>query len=477
MNDRTSICRPLMLAFLIALPFGFVVGFLAMGVYEGWREYKREVLELDTWAKYQHRALGFLADGTPVVRDNRSVARGQSYDQYARLDGTPIESHERDDILHPQRLRYAQSRRRHPFDKAPFEDLLLRRNRWQGFRDPANRAIQWTWESANGSNSERILIARYRHDASVVWLVTPDGFLPGSTPRSDGVKGFDHPEHWLQYEEMVSFLSDGKLMAVDLADQTVSTITSLDAARQSWMMFKQNDETGWRFVVQSSDVLTVYTEQGNELFAYPFDMPGDRRPNFYTPTIGGFIVTRVESYNQESLSGGARLYQTDQVATWLSDTGEVTRTMKFQDEYRSEVAESSSAVVDSIDWFMESIGPGLVAPEPAVICGAFFVVVPWVSQSMDPQKSASEVIADVLEELPYAIPVSAIVAICCAVACWRRQTRYQADWTRTWTVFVLLFGLPAWIAWRVHRRWPPLEIAAIPDGEFVEPELNGLEIR
>ena len=477
MKYRTSIFRPLALTFLMAVPFGFGVGFLAVGIYEGWREFKDEVLEIEGWAVYENHSLGFLADGTPVVRDNKSIAGGQWQDQHSRLDGTPIALDERDEILHPQRLRRGGNRRRHPFDREPFADLLSHRNRWWGFRDPEKNSIQWTWEPVRNSSTDRILVARYQSGDAAVWFATPDGFLPGTPKVPDGVSGFDRPENWIQDEEMVGFLTEGKLTAINLADRTVSTITDVDVSRQAWAMFKQNEESGWHFVIQTSNALTVYSDQGKLLLSHTTEDSAGGLPSFYTPTGGGFIVTHVESRDEERLPGLGRRYRADVVATWLDDSGAVTRTLNFRNEYRHEPKKSSSVFVSSVDWFMESIGPGLVAPELAVMCGSIFVLVPWVSSSMSPERSASEAIEEVLAEIPYAIPVSAIVGLICAIFCWRRQVRYQADWTKTWVVFVFLFGLPAWIAWRVHRRWPPLEIATVSETGFVAPEPNGLEIR
>lgn len=126
---------------------------------------------------------------------------------------------------------------------------------------------------------------------------------------------------------------------------------------------------------------------------------------------------------------------------------------------------------------MDNVGPGLVAPEPAVMCGVVFALGPWANHEMSTGMTYQEAVEEVLKHIPYGIPVSLVVALGCAVFCWKRQVQYQADWTKTWTVFVVLFGLPTWIAWRVHRRWPPLELATASEADFVGPELNGLEIR
>ena len=38
--------------------------------------------------------------------------------------------------------------------------------------------------------------------------------------------------------------------------------------------------------------------------------------------------------------------------------------------------------------------------------------------------------------------------------CYRRQRQYGMPWTPAWVVFVFPFGLPGYIGYRTHRRWP-----------------------
>lgn len=479
MKHRTSIFRPVVLTFLMAIPFGIGVGFIPAGIYEVWREFKREVLEVEIRSNYHSHSLGFLADGTPILHDYKITDQGMRQDLHSHMDGTPITPDEREEILYPQQLR--TDRRRHPFDREPFEELLSNRNRWWGFRDPEKKgSIMWTWEPVNNFSTDRILVARHRTNDTAVWFVTSDGFVPGSPQLPESIKGFEQVTDWRQEDEMVAFQSEGKLKAINLIDKTVETIADIDGPQQSWSMFQQNDTIGWRFAIQSSDTIRFYSDRGEQLFAHSAGSPELMQPILiYTPTNGSFIVTHVKSreIQQKQSRGRYGHSRIKTVATWVDESGEITRTLEYQNEVHSDPPRSSSSFVNSIDWFMESIGPGLVVPEPAVVVAGIFVVAPWVSHSMFPERPASETIDEILEHIPYAIPVSALVALICAIACWRRQQRYHADWTKTWVVFVFLFGVPAWIAWRVHRRWPPLNLVGTPDVDFIGPAPNGLEIR
>ena len=475
MKNRTSIFRPVALTFLMALPFGFGVGFLAAGVHEGWQEYKRDLLGVNSWGNYHQHSLVFLSDGTPVALDHKTAGNRHWDDTYSLMDGTPLTHEERQDVMHQQYLRPYENHRRHPFDREPFDGLLSNSNRRRAFQDPENRAIHWTWDVVRNVPTGRVLVGRYGSlNGSPISFITPEGFVPELSESSEGFLSLDDIRH---DDEMVAFRSDGKLIAINLAEKTITTIAEVAPHRSAWSMFRQNDETGWRFAIRSRTALQIYSSGGEKLFEVPAASTASGSKELYTPTDGRFIITEIESHNKAELPGGGTTSRTTKAVSWLDETGKVTRTMKFDYEYRRERPPSQNPFVNAIDQFMDLAGPGLMAPEPAVMCGAVFVMAPWISSHMFPERPASEAIQEILDEIPYGIPVSALVALCCAIACWRRQTRYGAEWTKTWVVFVFLFGLPAWIAWRVHRRWPPLDLAGIPKADFIDPELNGLEIR
>lgn len=469
MNYKTSIVRPIVLTFLISIPFGFGIGFLAVGVSEGWKDYKREFLGIRTSTRWHRRTLAFLADGEPVVAD------WQSPDAYTHLDGSSVADEEQQDVLQSQRLYLDVSiRRNRHITGAPFEELLLRNRHRLFVRDPKNGAIHWEWEVDPAVASGSLLIARYNSSGKRLSYVSPDGF---STSPPKNRRGFESPEDTRDSAEIVAFRSAGNLVAIDLSKKTVATIAEIDPGETEWVMFQQNDETGWRFATRDASTLNVYSANGEPLVEYPLPAEMRGRPEFYTTRMGTFIVILYQGRRLELLPDGGSMDRSSLVAKWIDANGNETRQLEFENEYSRLPSKSNSAVVDSIDWFIERIGPGLVVPAPGVVCGAFFIFVPLVRSYQFSPLSSYDLIQEVLQEVPYAIPVSALIGLFCAIACWRRQVRYQAEWTKTWTVFVFLFGLPAWIAWRVHRRWPPLELATVADADFVGPELNGLEIQ
>ncbi len=458
----------------MALPFGLLIGFLAVGANEGWSEIKREVFDDHSRTRYHHRSLAFLGDGTPVVHVNRSGGDRNWHNDYSQLDGSDLSPEDQQNVVQAVNVRRPRNQRRHPFDREPFEGLLSNRNRWYVFQDPVNRSIHWTWEALPDDSDRRMLVSRYQRTGVPISYVVPDGFL---TDQPESGEGFGKPDSVQSEGTLITFRSAGQLIAIDVSERTVKTICHVGVDEKGWEVVRRNSEAGYQFVIRGEDSIEVYSKSGDRMFEFNDSTGRSNSPDFYPLADGCFVITQVEKNEQKKLPDGGTMYVWSIVATWLSASGKETRTLHFQNEYFNEAVPAGSFVVRSVDWFMNNVGPGLVAPEPAVMCGAVFALAPWANHEMNTGKTYEEAVREVLEEIPYGIPVSLVVALTCAVLCWKRQARYQADWTKTWTAFVVLFGLPAWIAWRVHRRWPPLELATASENDFVAPELNGLEIR
>ena len=83
-----------------------------------------------------------------------------------------------------------------------------------------------------------------------------------------------------------------------------------------------------------------------------------------------------------------------------------------------------------------------------------------------------------------------IISALLAFFCHRRQRRYALPWTRVWTALVFLFGVPAFLGYRFHRRWTVLddcpqckkkvprdrEACAACGQSFPPPEQKGIEV-
>ena len=222
MKNRTSILRPLALAFLMALPFGLLIGFLAVGASEGWSEIKREVFDERARNKYHHRSLAFLHNGTPIVHNNRSGGGPNWRNDYSQLDGSELSPEDQQNVVQAVYVRTHNNRqRRQPFDRAPFEGLLSNRNRWFVFNDPVNRSIHWTLESLPEDSDGRMLVSKYQRTGVPISYVVPEGFL---TEKPESGKGFSNPDSIRSEGTLITFRAGENLIAIDVSDRTVNTI-------------------------------------------------------------------------------------------------------------------------------------------------------------------------------------------------------------------------------------------------------------
>jgi hypothetical protein len=235
MKKRTPIFRPIVLTFLMAISFGIGVGFLGAGIYEGWQEYKREVLNIRGTTNWTNHTFAFLSNGTPIVRDRRT-SFNQTVDVLTHLDGASLSEDEEQNRLYQAGIAYYPSNhlRRLPFSGAPFEELLSRRDRRLVIHDPENNSITWQWEFDSDSADSSLLVARHRSNDQALTYVSPDGFSVNRAARGNG---FASPEHSRANGELLEFHSAGKLIGIDLAKKTVRTITDIDPVSDAWERF------------------------------------------------------------------------------------------------------------------------------------------------------------------------------------------------------------------------------------------------
>jgi hypothetical protein len=103
----------------------------------------------------------------------------------------------------------------------------------------------------------------------------------------------------------------------------------------------------------------------------------------------------------------------------------------------------------------EHAGSLLVVPSPA-LHAALLVGNPWLESPRSPDHAVSYFVA-LGRALNLAWPrllVASVAGILFAVFCYRWQRQYGLPWTWVWTLFVLLFGLPAFFGYLAYRAWP-----------------------
>ena len=105
--------------------------------------------------------------------------------------------------------------------------------------------------------------------------------------------------------------------------------------------------------------------------------------------------------------------------------------------------------------FMRVAAPAVIVPSPASIAGFMFCY-PWAPAEVHEPLQYSAALGKAFAKVWPILLVTGIVSAILAVLCYRRQRRYGLPWTWVWTIFVLLFGLPAYFGYVAHRVWPAL---------------------
>jgi hypothetical protein len=226
-------------------------------------------------------------------------------------------------------------------------------------------------------------------------------------------------------------LTDEGLVLIDWDKQSVKSVCKDDnlVSMARWRVFGDDDDekpVSQSILLRSSDCVRVLDLAGNvqETFALPAELHNGNL--CWTPLGDGKALAW-------SLGPHCELF-------WLDATG-IVRRQKVDLQLN----------VDSDRKKMTLIS--LVAPVP-VISGAVSAVVPLASTAAPGTGSAwTRLAATVADAWPPMLMVFAL-GVVLAWLCYRRQRQYGMPWTPAWVVFVFLFGLPGYIGYRTHRRWP-----------------------
>jgi hypothetical protein len=469
MKNRPPIVRQLVLVCMMTLSFVAGIGLCVVCSFEIWREFKREELGLKIESTGTSRRLAFLDDGSPVVSNVEWSRKGRD-ENLAYLDKADSRSVEVGKLL---RGRSPANLRRHPriafLAYRPFFGVLPIHNHTRRY-EPTLGFTTWHWESAPGSIEGDIIVARDQRTGAVTSVCTPEGFR---NKLHKEFTGFQLPVDFRGTDGIFAFRSAGKLLLIDIDRRTVLRICEMKSDVK-WTYLRRIEGVS-HVVVQQPDALYVFDELGKQVGKLLLDDIGSKRFKLYVTKDEDLIVCP-ETLSTMPASGGTR--QGTVTAMWLDRQGHVYRTVEF-DEFEKIDSRMPDApvVVRMVDDFLDKAEAGLGLPAPAILCSLLFVVMPSMLNTAYPGRAADVLIADALRRMPYSIPLAVAVGLLCAAACWRQQKRYRSDWTTTWIVFVFLFGLPGWLAWKFHQRWPPLELVKVFDTGFVGPEPNGLEIR
>jgi len=99
----------------------------------------------------------------------------------------------------------------------------------------------------------------------------------------------------------------------------------------------------------------------------------------------------------------------------------------------------------------------LLSPVPSAWIAAGAVGLPMAHIKSGEAPDYRSALARSVSEIWPGILISVVLSAGATWLCLKRQRQYAAPWTRTWAVFVFLFGIPGLLGYLFCRSWPPQE--------------------
>ncbi|WP_339911744.1 hypothetical protein [Symmachiella dynata] len=474
MKQMLSLVQSLFLTLLMTLPLCAGVAVMVGLIHEVWSEIKRSAHDGSAQLRrYQEYVwMGVLRDGTPFL--GTQTYRNQQFSlTYSWLDGENAGGLDNGNRLNPVELqpssqqmrigRYRQRRIFEPFVRKPFQ---RRRSFFDGshtwvLRNSPNHGDAYFLAGSAGGNDKVI------------------GYLDRKGSRGDEPEPetcFQEPEGLVASNGLMVFQSGAEVLVVDLKENTVTKVGERSDAIEWGIHFDlRHASPAYRrqVLLLTADAVKILDAAGNVLQSFPV---GDQSRELYLGDDQRMFVKTKTADTQESDESVTRFSRLETLYELMND-GTVRKIGAARTGEEHENPTKTTIVwMQKVDEFRDRTFAGFLFPGPAVLWmtdnGITFVVERFLGWSMTEGRGHKSM--GVL--FPWAMPVSTVFGAIAAYFCYSRQRRYQARWTKTWTVFVFLFGPAGYLAWRWHREWPPAELVGVTREEFEGPAANGLEV-
>jgi hypothetical protein len=268
---------------------------------------------------------------------------------------------------------------------------------------------------------------------------------------------------------------DEKIYHADLQRRTLHVALAERGIRSAALVAGPADlihGTPHRLAVRTGDAVLVLDEVGQVLHRYPIPPPLRGRDITFTETTSG-----------------------EAVVMWNSPFDELATEVEYRIDWVAPEGRYREARV-ALAWdggmrSMEVFG-GVVVPAPLVLDGLVGIVRPQDLVAKGLEATYPAALRRALTEFGSALLIAHLLAATLAVLCYRRQVQYGGSGAERllWPLFVLVLGLPGWVAYRFGRSWPVLETCAacgagVPrdregcvrcQADFPRPLLKGTEV-
>ncbi len=446
---RDSIRRPLVLAFVLGV--GIATVWAAVGALSG------TMVSQFNYKPPLRQSLIIRADGTPLIRSYTDNYRDATFET---LEGQPVPFDESESQLSgaslPSGVRKGSFFLRHPWNR-----------RIRSFSDGKKPETYWYFMHDGRQDGAGYFVGYHRKTKQQVGYIGMAGFADTQPPRElwFSIDGRDYPygdailSSQSSYQLIPNYYDayllawkinlrcGSKLLEVDLRKHTVKTIFEDSELASIGNILRETKDAGLRYqhdlAARVKGRIVLFDLEGKEIDSYA--IPEKLRR---TDLQVHFLP------NEQAL-----LVSTDQIrsrAVEIDMLYWVDRKGKILDEKQVTLAGHGSPVsVEKATWN----GAGLF-PVPGILVPGLIVFAPLAEMEMSETKTYGEGMRKALPKIWPALFVVTLLGIVLAVLTVRRQKRFGLGRQKTWAAFVFLFGVPGYLAYLCHRRWPVREECA-----------------
>ncbi len=395
-------------------------------------------------------------DGQPLIV--RTLRADPTSEEMLTLEGQPVKA-SRQDLLYPAYMQHT--------DQVPMQGRPDWQSRITSANDGGTPELYWYLVHDGRPNGRAYGVGFHSKTKLAVGYFAREGFSDTRPPReqwfevrgSTGlaaatvITNVNQPYFSRASDALIPLLANDKLWVIDVAKREVKALADCPAAEQVgsvWRLPKEPPKPDPDALNQSAQLTTptdVVVRQPDSVLVVD-QRTGKQRAFALPPEVRRAMLASflLGDGNLLLLSWDLRRWQEGQDMFWIAPGGEVIRRhhIRLAGNY---VAQSEAV----FGWFA-----AIVAPAP-IASGVILTCSPLVMVESGQVESYSAGLVKLLRATWLSMLVVLLAGGLGAVAAYRRQKRFGLPHAGAWAAFAFVLGVPGWIAYRFHRKWPVLE--------------------